>query len=752
MADRFVQVPFTVAIAAGGLASFGVTIPANTVNVAKIKVVPSIAAAESELLICQSNSYALTTAVYRTKRFIGVLIDPIEDDGTVKVERTQGYVCSYEDLNSSLQMYLFINNWHTATVTYTGTIWVDAEYSHVSSGVIVGVPDGLDARAFASGLVITTGVTALRNNATIDSAEFRAIFILPGTLELPYYDLRTAAEGGTFAHNGTTQLIITGITANEDGAQFIFTSAAAGRWYYAWRLHNSVGWSNWTDGNQYPSRVAKWVDTRDLNAADTGPPSDWDIWLEDGPASDTIVARATRPATNSDIINYFVVQVKDGSTGTWTSLYNGPDPDNIKWNGQAIPLILTGGRNSLIDATSGGFGTAARGDLVLLDVRGGTWNEQYCQWATVRSIVGNTINIDGYFRPQVLADLRVVIIKPPWAWTTGGFLGGYAGRGWWPQKKSEETIFIGDTGTTEFKTSPIVIPGAVTQPEARAWFENSYSRADDNVNHTSGLIGLPSQRLWTAFDDRRWFLPIYGSPAFATVTLDANGKPTSASANPTAGNGGNIYGVRGHFAVYPNLSGVVILRAKWTNVTIPQYTKVDPVSITREGTALFIGQMNPWSDEFKSIMWAATWGNYRNNANVRFLQGEGDSLEYLARIDAHLIGASPGYVDVARPVAGYTLEIKVGFSTGVGISPGVDMAITTCEYRLNSGAWTAIPNIARGAAITYSNAAIEGIIPTIGMIDVYHTINQGLGGWTAKLSEFEVISGIIRQLRLQSVR
>lgn len=756
MADRFVQVPFIVTIAAGGVASFGVTIPANIINVAKIKIIPSIPAAPSQVMICQENTYSSAGTVYKTKQFTGTLVDPIEDDGVSKVERTQGFVCSYEDLANSLQLYLRITNSHSASVTYTGTIWVDPEYSHGSSGVIVGVPDGLDARAYASGLTITTGVTALRNNSTIDSAEFRAIFIAPGTLELPYYDLRTVAEGGTLVHDGITTLVITGISANEDGAQYIFTSTAAGRWYYAWRLHNSVGWSNWTDGNQYPIRVAKWVDTRDLNAVDGGPPADWDIWLEDGPASNTVVARATRPATNGDIINWFVVQVKDGATGTWTSLYNGPDVDNLKWNGQAVPLSLSAWRNSLVDASAGGFGTAARGDVVLLDVRGGAWNEQHCQWATIRSISGNTINIDGYFRPQVTSDLRAVIIKPPWAWTSGGYLGGYAGKGWWPQKKSEEMIFIGDTGTTEFKTSPIVIPSTVAQPEARAWFENNYSRADDNLNHSVGMLGLPGTRLWTSFNDRRWFLPIYASPVFATVSLGNDGKVTIASVDPrlAAGNPGSIFGVRGHFSVFPGTAGTIILRAKWTNVTIPAYSGPNPTEDSREGTGLFLGQMNPWGYQTVSILWAATWGNYRTNANVRFLQGEGgtNAPEYLPRIDAHALGANPGYVDVARPVAGYTLEIKAGFSTGVGVGADANMAMTTCEYRINSGAWVAIPTIALGKGVAYTNAAIEGIIPTIGVIEGFHLAGGNLSGWTAKLSEFEVITGTIRQFRLQSVR
>lgn len=755
MADRFQQTNFSVTVAGGGVASFGVTIPANIVNIAKIKVVPSVSTAQSEFMICKSNSYAPSTIVYRTDIFTGPLIDPIEDTGAIKIERNQGFVCAYEDVNLSLQLYIYIKNLDANPVTYNGIIWVDAEYSHSTTGIVVGVPDGLEGKAYASNLNITSGVTARKNNATIDSAEFRAIFVANGVTPNPYYDLRTVPEGGTLVHNGITQFVVTGITATSDGAQFLFLSANPGRWYYAWRLHNSVGWSNWTDGNQYPIRVTKYVDTRDLNSPDIGPPSDWDLFIEDGPASNTVVVTATRPNTNGDIINFLVVQVKDGSTGAWTTLLNGPDVDNIKWDGRTVPLGLSGGMNSLIDPTSGGFGTAARGDLVLLDVRGATWTEAYCQWATIKYISGNTIYIDGFFRPKALSDLRILIIKPPWAWTSGGYLGGYAGKGWWPQKKSDEGMFIGDTGTKEFKTTPIVIPSTITNPEARVWFENDYSRADDSLHHSTGLIGLPTQKLWTKFDDVRWFVPLYGEPTQATVAFDSNG---SALINPVTprsadGNGGNLFGVRGHFSVYPDSNGILLLRAKWTNVTIPVYVSAPPSGLedTREGTSLILCQLSPWSNWYGLIMWSVVWGNYRNQSDIRLSQGDHYGNEYLTPI-ALATGAVPAYLDVARPAAGYTLEIRVGFSSSTSPLSFPNMALTTCEYNLNSGGWIAIPNINLGKGIAYYDAAIEGVVPTVGIIEPFHGANGNLSGWTAKLTEFEVIQGIIRQFRLQSVR
>lgn len=748
MSDRFQKLIFTRVVGAGVTSHFALALPSNSINIAKIRIAPSLSAIDTEFRIFKDPAYGAASVVYATDEYDGFLIDPVNDDGVAPSECEQGFVAAYEDNASSNQLYIEIKNNSAFSCTYSGEIWIDPVYSQTSAGIVVGVPDDLRVRGYASALVVTTEVTAKKNAGTVDLAEFRAAFVASGS-DLPYYDLRTPAEGGTFAHNGTTKLIITGLPASPDGSQYIFSSGSDGRWYYAWRLHNGLGWSNWSDGNLTPSRVTQYVDTRDLSAPDAGPPSDWDIFIQDGPASNTIVARVTRPKVNGDLIKRMIVQVKDADVGVWTSLFGGPDVDNIKWDGRLVGLDLSSSRTQLTDPSSGGFGTAAKGDLVLLDVRGSVWAEAYCQWGIVRTIAGNIITIDGYFDPTTTSDLRAVIVKPPWAWSTGGYLGGTASNhGIWPSIDSEKKLYLGDLTTKEFVTTPIVVPGAVTNPEARAWFENAYSVSDDAQTHSTGKIGLPAGRLFTNFLDTRYFVPIYSMPDWATVTFDSNGACTVASVDPRTSNGepGQIFGIRGHFAVYPDLDGRIMLRAKWENVTIPVYALADP---TQEMTGLILCQMHPWAGS-RPVLFAGLWVNYRNNADIRFGQGSGgSSIPQLKSFTFQPIGGGNGYIDVARPAAGYTLEMRLGFSTPVGVGSEYFYALTTCEYSLNGGAWHAVPNIALGKGIDYQNAVVEGVVPTIGMLECYHSDNNNLAGWTAKLTEFEVIYGIIRQFRLQ---
>jgi hypothetical protein len=749
MADRFEPVTFAILVGPGATGHFGVSISNNIVNIAKIRVVPSLPDAPTEFAIFKDSTYAGAEKVYATKEYMGPLIDPVEDTGTAVNERKQGFVCAYEDKNNSLQMYIEIKNNHTLACTYIGTIEIDPAYGHTGgTGIVVGVPEGLTAKAYASYLTITSGVMASKNVATIDTAEFRAIFVGAGELELPYYDLRTPAEGGSFVPNGTTKIQVTGITATSSGGQHIFTSANPGTWYYAWRLHNSVGWSLWTDGNTTPSRVVQKVSTRGA-AVDSGPPADWSLLLQDGPVSASVVVSATRPNVNGDIINWYVVQIKDGSTGTWTTLINGPDPDNMKWDGRAIPLIMTAGRNGLVDVSASGFGTAARGDLILLDVRGGAWTENHCQWGTVNLISGNTIYVDGFWRPLVGTDLRVVIIKPPWAWTSGGYLGGYAGRGWWPQQREDENTFIGDVSTKEFKTNAIIIPGAVTNPEARAWFENNYSRADDGLNHTTGQIGLPTVRLWTKFNDTRWWIPRFGHPPWALLDFDANSAMDINAVVPRlAGvqNPGSMFGVQGHFSVYPDATGILKLRAKFTNINLPQYAGTEP---SIEGTGLIITAKSPWGVTSNDWAWVIFWGNKQGNADIRFSQGGISSLSpQLSTISESAIGGSPGYLNVARPATGYTLELRIGFSSGVGVTSSPEMSLTTCEYSLNGGPWIPVANVATGLSAANARCiAVEGFVPFVGLIEPWHNIGKSISAFSAKLTEFRVEQGIIRQFR-----
>jgi hypothetical protein len=74
-----------------------------------------------------------------------------------------------------------------------------------------------------------------------------------------------------------------------------------------------------------------------------------------------------------------------------------------------------------------------------------------------------------------------------------GYLGdepnrGLWGRTWWNEGEK------GDTTTQTFCTEPIVIPSGLTVSDiqARAWFENIYSRSDDEIYSPFGSAGQRS--------------------------------------------------------------------------------------------------------------------------------------------------------------------------------------------------------------------------------------------------------------------
>jgi hypothetical protein len=734
--SRYTTLTFSRTIGAGITDTFAQALSGSACNIVKIKCTPSIMGAPTEFFIYKDNTYAAADLVYATKQYTGNLIDPDEDNGTTILERNEGFVCAYEDKQNSNQIYFKIINSHSAPVVYAVTITYDPALT--STGLIPGVPDGLITKGIAQGLHIILGVLATLNNSTIDSAELRMLFIPAGSLIASPYDMRTAAEGGSFVDNGTTQRIFTGLYANVNGAQYLFDSAADGYWFFAWRMHNAVGWSNWTDGNVTPRYVRDYVKTNPTLDVDTGPPSVWQVTLEPGPSSNTVVCRATRPSVNGKIINFFTVQILDADTGTWVSLFTGSDAGHMKHDGRLIPLSLGPNRNTLIDPGNNGFGTAVNGDLVLLDVRGGTWNEQYCQWATVYSATVNTLTINGYYGPQVTSDLRIVIVKPPWAWSTNGYLGGEPNRGMYPSQNQDPNFFIGDTDTREFVSPPISIPNTVTNPEARVWFENFYSRADNNLTHSTGLLGFPSARLWTNLADRAWWVPVYGDPAYGTASFDVDGKVIITAANPQPGthSRGNIWGLKSRFLVYPDLTGVIKIRVQFKNVTIP-----DGLGIT-SFESLFIGMINRvgiWSDLFHSV---ARWGNYQTNATIRFencgLQDNDGDLGY---------SQGSSVLNPARPAAGYTLEIMAGFAEKITDSYVFQNA--TCQYKLNGGSWTPPASIDLNRR---PYLPLSGIEILAGFMIPKNPSGSNLAGWTATIDELEVVQGFIVQSRIQAVK
>jgi hypothetical protein len=731
--SRYQTLTFSRAVVAGDTATFALTIPYNRVNVSKIRVTPTDASENWSLSIHKDSGYAVASLVYGTVTFAGNLVDPVYADGVSIAEKNQGFVCAYEDDTQSLQMYIKIVNSGAVAQTFTGEVEVDTTYG---LGVIVtDVPSGLLAKAFASGLEVTTGCIATKNNATIDLGEFRATFVTSG--DQPYYDLRTVAEGGTFVHNGTTQLIVNVDSATSDGAQYIFTSASPGRWYYAWRLRNSVGFSNWTDGNSDPIRVTQYVDTRDSTTPDSGPPADWEVWIEDGPATGTLVVHATRPRTNGDIVNWLGAQILDTAGGTWVTLLAGSDPGHMKWDGRSNSYSVSSStRNTITDDDSAGWGTAAAGDLVLLDVRGGgaTWNEQYCQWATVRSISGTTLTINGFFRPQAYTNMRLIIVKPPWAWTTNGF-----GVGMWPQKKGDENLFVSDTETREFITTAISVPSSMTSPEARVWFENPYSRADNNLTHSVGKAGLQTVRTFYDFMDSRYWVPLYLMPRWVTLTLDPTTRQATLAAvtprDAAIQHYGMVHGMKGRFRVFPDLGGTLTVRARFENVYIPQYAGAD----SADTTCIGIGWHNIHTYS-SNVIGMVSLGNNVKDANLEIYSGLWNGTDNLAK-GSHVSGSGwANYLSIARPAAGYTVDIKIGFSTGTATD---EFCVTTAEVSINGASYTALTGVAKGNTQIMADLQMYGFQPYLLGFEPSHGVGRMLPDWYATMTEFEVINGII---------
>lgn len=365
------------------------------------------------------------------------------------------------------------------------------------------VPDDLVTDAMADGLRISCNCVANKWNKGINEGEFRAMYFLDGQSQVSV-DLRTVSEGGTLVHNGNTMISVTALAASELGCAYSFTSLAAGRWFYAFRLHNAVGWSVWSDGNSTPRHVIDYIDTNIVPAA--GPPEDWDVAVLPDIRDHRVVVRASRPATNGENILAFLVQIRDGSQGEWYAIDAGAGQAATYYDGSGIDHDLDRNNTRIKRAAGFGFGTAQPGHVCLLDVRGGAFDAHHCQWGQIKSFENDDPTTAEYFdiiaggrwRPQVTGGLRIKIVKPLWSWHWDGYLGDEANAGLWFKTYWQQYGLSGDTKTDTFISDPIEVPEGldVANVVARVFFENPYSRSDDDMysgaaSPNPGCILLP---------------------------------------------------------------------------------------------------------------------------------------------------------------------------------------------------------------------------------------------------------------------
>ncbi len=725
---RFVSETFTTGSVAGsgGILDYEHTVLSNLLDIAKIKVVPSSGSGTNVVSIYKTAARGVSDLVYTTKAWTGSLM--VDPGDSAAAEGTYGWVFPYYDVDEGLQLHFRFTNNDASAKTYTVT--VEYEYLATDNPGVIGAPELVFAQATANGLKVTSGVVSQRNNATIDEAEFRAIRKDPGDPFFPQ-DLRLASEGGTFVPDGINKLSVTGIVAGPGGAQYIFTSAAAGKWYFVWRLHNSVGWSRWSDGNVTPSIVRQWVNTQ--TTSDTGPPADWEVWIEEGPYVGTVVVHATRPRTNGQNLLWWAIQIKDADSGSWIALDDGAAPSEVKYDGSAIAHTLED--DSLkISKASGTYGTAIPGDLILMDVRGGNFDVNFCQWGIVQTISGTDLIFDSPgWRPQVLTDLRIKIVKPPWTWTGNGYLGDQSNQGFWGGGSENFGLGVGwinGSPLQEFVSDAISLPTTVTNPQARVWFENTYARSNGGIT-SSGLTGGTGQFAapvtFNNFNDRNTWLPIYPPGTWGTLTFQSDGSVIMACSGYQNKHYGQA-GIRARWRPYIDANAQLILYAKFIDVILPVGTAADDeLSL---GIVL-MGSANGAWDYFTSGVALTNKGTTAPQVRL-----DNPYIDFRVNVAAAGIYDNVAYVaspNFNRPAALSIIELRVTIQKDT-VTGSYGVTSDSVAARVGgSGAYTSVhPSFGReGVTI---GTGIEVFVGLIG--------NCRLATATATLTEFQMINGI----------
>lgn len=360
------------------------------------------------------------------------------------------------------------------------------------------VPDDLHIVGWPMGLQVNTGCWAWKYNANIDQAEFRAKRVDLGSLD-NVADLRTPEEGGTMVHDGTDNLIITGMAANFNGINYGWTSASAGIWFITYRFHNPSGWSVWSDGNPTPEKVKNKFSTD--TDYDAGPPADWTVWLDQG-APGWVIPKASRPNTNGNRIIFIGWQIRDihdaAAEEAWQNLDDNSDPSEVHYNGSAVDHKYDADTYRIMrsDESGGGFGTAAAGDLIMVDMRADNFQRDYTVFMQINGVADTYIQLGGptLFNTGVVTDMRIKIVRCPWSWDTKGYLGLSPGQGWaqseyWNVPNADGTT--GDTTTQIFSGPAMPIPAGLDFEDLvlRAFIQNGYARSDGGEYSTPAEVG-----------------------------------------------------------------------------------------------------------------------------------------------------------------------------------------------------------------------------------------------------------------------
>jgi hypothetical protein len=376
-----------------------------------------------------------------------------------------------------------------------------------TGGGVSPVPDDLWTKGILRDGRILFGCAANKWNAGIDKAEFRAMLVPVGGTVPDSVDLRTVDEGGAFAHNGTTQYIVTDIAANQAGVNYqIFFTTHRGKWFFAFKLHNAAGWSVWSDGNDNPQYAEDFCDTESALSPDTGPPSDWTVQIVAGAQTGTCQVVASRPKVNAHRILSVFFQIRDVRAGSWRAVDENAGAAHTFFDGSAIDCTYDPIAGTITAPPGTNFGVGPGDNIMLMfDVRQSVFDKAYANWCGMMAsqiaanVISGVANLTPAHAPGVdgkYTGMRIKLVRPPWSFcnsqlppgNTDGFqaLAGYCGVGeYWNLATGA------DVDTQTFRSNSFAIPAGCTLAnlQGRCWFWTTYSINDDGRVSANGVPG-----------------------------------------------------------------------------------------------------------------------------------------------------------------------------------------------------------------------------------------------------------------------
>ena len=108
-------------VAANGSGDFQITIPNDSLNIFRLKVVPSILGGTAQYQLFDNNSYDIADMVYGTQNISGVFNDPVgyDTDGEVIVlAKARAFILPYHDVRENQRLYVKVINRDSQTKSF----------------------------------------------------------------------------------------------------------------------------------------------------------------------------------------------------------------------------------------------------------------------------------------------------------------------------------------------------------------------------------------------------------------------------------------------------------------------------------------------------------------------------------------------------------------------------------------------------------------------------------------------------------